>query len=153
MVTTMFLSSDLLSVARRYAGDPAAWAVAPRFDPDERWYHRIAATPEHEVWLLTWLPGQHTDLHDHGGASGGFTVVSGTLTEETVHRGALRARPLAPRAGRRFGPHYVHRVSNLGPDPAISVHCYAPELRSMTRYDLTDGVLKVADVARAGVAW
>ncbi|WP_203711388.1 cysteine dioxygenase [Asanoa siamensis] len=149
----MFLPDDLLSVARRYAGDPAAWPVTPRFDPVERWYQRIAATPEHEVWLLTWLPGQHTDLHDHGGASGGFTVVSGALTEETVQRGTLRTKALPPGAGRRFGPRYVHRVSNNGPDPAISVHCYAPELTTMTRYDLIDGALRVADVARAGVAW
>ena len=144
---------NLLAVARRHAADPAAWPVTPRFDPVERWYSRIAAADDHEVWLLTWLPGQHTDLHDHGGAFGGFTVVSGTLTEETVSRGTLRPRLLAPGAGREFGPRYVHRVSNNGFEPAVSVHCYGPALTSMTRYDLTDGRLRIAEVARAGIAW
>jgi len=153
MFTTHSGRGDLLDVARRHAADPAAWPVTPRFDPVERWYAQIATTDAYEVWLLTWLPGQHTDLHDHGGAAGGFTVVSGTLTEETVHRGTLRPMALPPGAGRRFGPRYVHRVANTGTVPAVSVHCYAPALTSMTRYDLVDGRLRVAAVARAGVAW
>ena len=78
---------DLLDVARRWAAVPAAWPVPPRFDPAQRWYARLAAPADHEVWLLTWLPGQHTDLHDHGGSAGAFVVVSGCLIEETLTRG------------------------------------------------------------------
>ena len=63
---------------------PTTGASAPRFDPLQRWYHRLAATDEYEVWLLTWLPGQGTDLHDHGGSAGALAVVSGEVTEYTL---------------------------------------------------------------------
>jgi Cysteine dioxygenase type I len=56
-----------LATARRYAARPHDWPLAPRFDPHQRWYHRLATERDAEVWLLTWLPGQGTDLHDHGG--------------------------------------------------------------------------------------
>src|SRR5689334_12555080 len=50
------LHLDLLDLARRYATEPDEWAFAPRFDPTQRWYARLAVTDDHEVWLLTWLP-------------------------------------------------------------------------------------------------
>ena len=34
--------SDLLSIARQFAARPDDWPLAPRFDPLERWYHRLA---------------------------------------------------------------------------------------------------------------
>jgi hypothetical protein len=150
------ISSDPLTIARRYATEaagPTGWPVPLQFDPAERWYHRLAAATDHEVWLLTWLPGQHTDLHDHGGSAGAFLVAAGTLTEETVVGAGLRPRALATGAGRRFGARQVHRVSNRGDRPAVSVHVYRPALRTMTRYHLDGGRLRVAEVAEAGVAW
>jgi hypothetical protein len=145
--------TDLLAVARQHAADPASWPEPPRFDPIERWYRRVSVTDQHEVWLLTWLPGQGTDLHDHGGSVGAFVVVSGELTEETVAGGRLRPGLLAAGSGRRFGAHYVHQVTNRGTKPAISVHAYAPSLTRMTRYHLEHGQLHVAEIAEAGVSW
>ncbi|SCG49189.1 Cysteine dioxygenase type I [Micromonospora echinaurantiaca] len=144
---------DLLAAARRWAADPAGWPVPLRFDPVSRWYARLAVDDEHEVWALSWLPGQGTDLHDHGGSSGAFLVAAGDLTEETVSGGGLRPHRLAAGAGRRFGPRHVHVVTNRGLEPAVSVHVYRPALRRMTRYRLADGRLRVAEVAEAGVAW
>ena len=143
---------DLLTVAAGWS-DPAGWPVALRFDPAERWYARLAVTDEHEVWALSWLPGQGTDLHDHGGSSGAFRVVGGALTEETVSAGRLRPRLLSAGAGRRFGPRHVHQVTNRGAEPAVSVHVYRPALLRMTRYHLQDGRLRVAEVAEAGRSW
>ncbi|BCL17135.1 cysteine dioxygenase [Micromonospora sagamiensis] len=140
---------DLLAVARRHAVP----SLPVRFDPAQRWYARLASGPDHEVWLLTWLPGQGTDLHDHGGSAGAFLVVSGALTEEVVAGGQLRPHLLAAGVGRRFGPRHVHRVTNRGDRPAVSLHVYRPALHRMTRYHLTDGRLRVAEVALAGVAW
>ncbi|MFC0004396.1 cysteine dioxygenase [Micromonospora siamensis] len=144
--------TDPLAIAGRYA-DPAGWSVPLSFDPAHRWYARLAVGPEHEVWALSWLPGQGTDLHDHGGSAGGFLVVAGGLTEETVSGGRLRPHHLGTGAGRRFGARHVHRVTNHGDQPAVSVHVYTPALRRMTRYRLDAGRLLVADVAEAGVAW
>jgi hypothetical protein len=163
----MTLFSDLLTAARRWASDPDSWPIQPQYDPNERWYARIAETAEHEVWLLTWLPGQETDWHDHGGSAGAFTVVSGALVERSItgtpREGSASLRgsagtpvhhlDLPAGAGRRFGAHHVHGVANRGTVPAISIHAYAPALRSMTRYRLLDGKLRVAEVERAGVSW
>ncbi|MEU8262276.1 cysteine dioxygenase family protein [Micromonospora sp. NPDC048999] len=144
--------TDLLAVAARWA-DPTGWPVRLRFNRPERWYARLAADDEHEVWALSWLPGQGTDLHDHGGSEGAFLVVTGTLTEETVSGGRLRPHRLAAGAGRRFGARHVHLVTNRGGRPAVSVHAYRPALRRMTRYRLVAGQLLVAEVAEAGLAW
>ncbi|MEU1606315.1 cysteine dioxygenase [Micromonospora matsumotoense] len=149
---TSIHATDLLAVAGRYT-DPTTWAVPLRFDRAERWYARLASADDHEVWALSWLPGQGTDLHDHGGSSGAFLVVAGELTEQTVSGGRLRPHRLAAGAGRRFGPRHVHVVTNRGDQPAVSVHVYRPALRHMTQYRLVDGRLQVAEVALAGVSW
>ncbi|MET0415887.1 MAG: cysteine dioxygenase, partial [Actinoplanes sp.] len=73
-MTAVDLRLDHLAIANHYAAAPEQWPVAPRFNPSERWYHRLALTDDHEVWLLTWLPGQGTELHDHGGSAGAFHV-------------------------------------------------------------------------------
>jgi predicted metal-dependent enzyme (double-stranded beta helix superfamily) len=147
---------DLAAQALRYAHHPDDWPFAPRFDPVQRWYARLAVAADHEVWLLTWLPGQSTDLHDHGGSAGAFAVLSGVLTEHTVVPGARPALVPAPQPGgavRAFGPRHVHRIVNAGDRPAVSVHAYAPALRSMTRYRLDGSGLRVVAEERAGEDW
>ena len=73
-MTAVDVRLDFLQIARQFAAHSDEWPVAPRFNPQERWYHRLAAEPDYEVWLLTWLPGQSTDLHAHGGSAGAFHV-------------------------------------------------------------------------------
>jgi predicted metal-dependent enzyme (double-stranded beta helix superfamily) len=153
--------SDHLAIAARYAAAPEQWALAPRFNPVDRWYHRLAEAPDHEVWLLTWLPGQGTEIHDHGGSAGAFQVVSGSLTEDTViedaaavgRRPRIIARELGEGAGRRFGARHIHRITNRSGRPAVSVHVYGPALRTMTRYRIGADGLEVRIVERAGVQW
>ncbi|MCU7729717.1 cysteine dioxygenase family protein [Actinoplanes sp. KI2] len=157
-MTAVDLRLDHLALAARYAADPEQWPVAPRFNPVNRWYHRLHAADDHEAWLLTWLPGQGTDLHDHGGSAGAFHVFAGTLTEDTVTipaGGAARvtARELGEGAGRRFGSRHIHRITNRSPRPAVSIHVYGPALSTMTRYRLGAGGLEVLTVERAGVQW
>ena len=145
---------DHLVIAARFAAAPHEWPVAARFNPVRRWYHRLAAEPDYEVWLLTWLPGQGTDLHDHGGSAGALHVVSGELTEDTVDAGGrVTVRSLSEGLGRRFGAHHVHRIANRTSRPTVSVHAYGPALTSMTRYRLTPAGLEQVEVARAGAQW
>src|SRR5690348_13758802 len=146
---------DLVALARRYAAEPERWP-ALRFDPYQRWYRRLAVGDGHEAWLLTWLPRQHTDLHDHGPAGGVFLVLFGTLQEEVVAQaGPPGVRAALFRAGevRAFGPHHVHRVGNAGTTPAVSLHVYAPVLTTMTRYAMSDTGLHIVGVERTGVDW
>ena len=143
---------ELLDVARHWAADPASWPVAPRFDPADRWYTRLADADGHEAWLLTWLPGQQTGRHDHGGSAGAFLVVSGQLTRGHPHRRAARARVLPAGTGRRFGARHVHRVVNAARGrrsacTSTPPRCVDDPLR------LVGGSLRVAEVERAGADW
>jgi Cysteine dioxygenase type I len=111
-----------------------------------------------QIWLLTWLPGQGTPLHDHGPSAGAFAVARGSLTERVV--AAPRGRrvhesssELAAGRLRFFGSHYVHQVTNAGTAPAVSVHVYAPALRLMNTYRVSRGRLVRTGTERAGVDW
>ncbi|MEI4270422.1 cysteine dioxygenase family protein [Klenkia sp. LSe6-5] len=111
-----------------------------------------------QVWLLSWLPGQGTPLHDHGASAGAFAVARGGLTERVVARGAGRAphqstTDLAAGRVRYFGAHYVHQVVNTLHEPAVSLHVYAPRLTLMNTYRIDDGGLVRTGTERAGVDW
>ncbi|WP_130799505.1 cysteine dioxygenase [Streptomyces otsuchiensis] len=138
--------ASLSELARRVAARTGLWKPLVRFTEPERFYVRLEQSRDHEVWLLTWLPGQGTDIHNHGGSSGAFTVVDGALDETTFRPGAAPARPrprlLGAGALRSFGPRYVHEVVNRGTAPAVSVHAYSPALTTMSYYrHLDDGTL------------
>ncbi|GAA4529962.1 cysteine dioxygenase [Amycolatopsis samaneae] len=100
-----------------------------RFDSEQRWWARLALTDGVELWLLSWLPGQHTKPHDHGGASGSFTVLQGELGEEYRYPGGpIRRRTHVAGEGIGFGAGRAHQVTGLGTEPAASVHAYSPPL-------------------------
>jgi hypothetical protein len=111
------------------------WRPLLHVDPDHRWYTRIAGGESWEAWLLTWLPGQRTGLHDHGGAAGAFTVLTGIVREET-DRDELGTRYGAPDV-RAFGGHHVHDVIGDGDGPAATLHVYAPRLSIMRHFERT----------------
>jgi predicted metal-dependent enzyme (double-stranded beta helix superfamily) len=148
------------ALARRVAADPTRWRDLVRYGQgDERWYARLDVDPEHEVWLISWLPGQETGLHDHGEALGAFAVIQGALTETTlapdVVPGTVRRvrRRFAAGQVRGFGYEHIHDVGNADGQPAISVHAYAPSLTAMTRYSLVENRLTILSSDRAGVDW
>src|ERR1700739_1690653 len=55
------------------------WRPIVEFSEDHRWYRRLVLSDDHEIWLLSWLPGQHTGFHDHGEARGAFALAPGEL--------------------------------------------------------------------------
>ena len=105
---------ELAAEVRRLTSAPAEWVARVRLDPEGRWYEQIAMGDAYELWLISWLPGQATGFHDHGGANGAFGVVWGELDEYVVARGTATSRANRVAAGtvRSFGPHYVHDVRN-----------------------------------------
>ena len=135
---------QLAAEVRRLTSAPAEWVARVRLDPEGRWYEQIPVNDACELWLISWLPGQSTGFHDHGGANGAFGVVWGQLDEHVVVQGvaAGTAKPVPAGAVRSFGPRHVHDVRNSSAGSvAVSVHAYSPPLSAMTRYDLTAGGL------------
>ena len=138
---------QLAAEVRRLTATPAEWVARVRLDPEGRWYERIHMSDGYEVWLISWLPGQSTGFHDHGGSAGAFGVVWGALDECVVPGHGSRAAVSKVASGdvRAFGPRYVHDVRNPATGSvAVSLHAYSPPLPAMTRYDLTPGGLVVA---------
>lgn len=154
---------DLGTIASTIAADTSRWLPLVRFDESERWYARFASTDDYEVWLLSWLPGQRTGIHDHGGSAGAFVVAQGTLREDTVDQPWSDeldgSRVTVSRASfdtgqvRNFDSHHVHEIVNNGLTPAVSVHVYAPALDAMSRYRLDGDVLRLSVSERAGADW
>ena len=123
-------TGELARLTRLVAADlPDTLRAVAVHDPAERWYLRLALTDYVEVWLLTWTPGQATRPHDHGGASGSYTVLDGMLTETWRDGPGPTHRAVRPqRTGSAFGPERVHVVANRGSRNATSVHAYSPPL-------------------------
>jgi predicted metal-dependent enzyme (double-stranded beta helix superfamily) len=147
---------QLASVVQRVADSQAEWLTRVRLNPAGRWYEQIHLDDSHEVWLISWLPGQETGFHNHGGASGAFTVALGTLLESRVTRtghtagvgdtvatiSQMVSKPVGAGGVRSFGPRYIHNVRNASAaSVAVSVHAYSPPLSAMTRYELTQSGL------------
>lgn len=134
---------DLVTtVASGFAGELADLTTFVR---EHRWWARLALTEGVELWLLTWLPGQGTEPHDHGGASGAFTMIRGDLHEDYRYPG----RPVRSRAREyggtvAFAAGRAHQLRNVRLTPAASVHAYSPPLVQMREYaslaDIPDSI-------------
>ena len=93
-----------------------------------------------EAWLNTWWQPRDTGYHDHEGSCVGVHVIEGWASNEGL--------PVTgPRRVRRYGPGEsfwlagtgIHRMEH---EPgAVTVHVYAPPIRSLGHYELVDGEL------------
>jgi hypothetical protein len=129
--------AEFAGLARSIAGDRARWAPLVGYDATSRWYARLTTGPGYEVWLLSWLPGQGSGLHDHGDSSGVLTMLAGSLRERALGSAGETSRVLATGHQRAFAPGYVHEVVNDSLEPAVSLHVYFPGLTEMTPHACT----------------
>ncbi|TWF99706.1 cysteine dioxygenase [Kitasatospora viridis] len=121
-------------LVREIAADRDRWAPLVRYDALTRWYARLETGPGYEVWLLSWLPGQSSGMHDHGRSSGVLTVVQGELVERSLGSAGEGTRTLSPGSRRVISPGYLHEVVNASLEPAVSIHLYSPGLTEMNQY-------------------
>jgi hypothetical protein len=130
------MGSDLLALVQTIAEEPAMWTPSLRLpETSDRWWTRLRANASYDLWLLSWLPGLGTDLHDHGESAAAFAVVQGTLSEVRVHgngRPHRYVRNIGSATSLAAG--VIHDVSGAGVGPAVSIHAYSPPLRAMNYY-------------------
>jgi hypothetical protein len=136
--TSEWTTHELALVVRRVASQPQLWRPKVRFTA-ERFWTRLPGPDGVDVWLLTWLPSQATDLHDHGDSAAAFAVVQGALTEVRADDvlGVWSTTLHAP-AVRVVEPGIVHDVRNDLVKPAVSIHAYGPRLERMRYYDVDE---------------
>ncbi|MEZ0384449.1 MULTISPECIES: cysteine dioxygenase [Mycobacteriaceae] len=105
---------------------------------DNRWFTRIHGDERLDIWLISWVPGHATELHDHGDSLGALTVLSGALDEFHWDGTQLAQRRLDAGDQASFSRGWVHDVvwapSLSG--PTLSVHAYSPPLVEMSYYDV-----------------
>jgi rhodanese-related sulfurtransferase len=123
---------ELVHIVSQFASSDG-WMDRVRLRSEQRWYERLYQGPDHDIWAISWLPGQSTGFHDHGESAGAFVVATGLLEEHRPGEQTLVIHPGKPRA---FGPDYAHDVRNESLAPAISIHAYSPPLTDMNEYDL-----------------
>lgn len=135
--------TDLSALVRDLADDPSRWSHLVEYHPEQRYWVRLDP-PAHlrdsvDLWLLTWLPGQTTQPHDHGDSAAAFQVVHGSITElQWGPDGSRTSAELHPGQSREVAVGAVHDVVNLGAEPAVSIHAYSPRLTHMTYYRVDD---------------
>lgn len=117
---------------------------------EQRWFTKIFGDDEVDLWLISWVPGQSTELHDHGGSLGALTVLSGALRETRWDGVKLRRRRLNAGDQAGFPLGWVHDVvwapendavpivPALSVHPTLSVHAYSPPLSAMSYYDVNE---------------
>ncbi len=135
--------ADLTALTRGVAAQVRTGAHEVVLDPERRWYRRLHADPFVDVWLISWVAEQATELHDHAGSLGALTVVSGVLEEQrwvSADR-ALRTRRLRAGHGASFALGHVHDVVNARAEHAVSVHAYSPPLTAMSYYAVDPGAV------------
>jgi predicted metal-dependent enzyme (double-stranded beta helix superfamily) len=132
----------LAALVRDLAAQPDLWRPRVRFHAGERWWTRLDGPHGVDVWLLTWLTSQRTELHDHGGSAAAFAVVRGALTETRPGPATLRSRRLVAGQVQTVAPGDVHDVDNGDAEPAVSIHAYAPRLTRMTYYEQVAGEVR-----------
>jgi rhodanese-related sulfurtransferase len=130
--TVLRTPKELANIVSLFASSDA-WIEKVHLRADRRWYERLYHGPDHDIWVISWLPGQSTGFHDHGESSGAFVVATGSLEE---HRPGEQPREFPSGVPRAFGPDFTHDVRNASPAPAISIHAYSPPLSEMNEYEL-----------------
>lgn len=123
---------ELAQIVSRFALSDG-WINRVRLRIEERWSERLHHGPDHDIWVISWLPGQSTGFHDHGESAGAFVVATGILEE---HRPGVQPLVIKPGQPRAFGADYAHDVRNESFGPAVSIHAYSPPLTEMNEYEL-----------------
>lgn len=115
-------------LARALAAPVGAADVAPWVAFDAQNYRRnlVLRRPGFELRVLCWLPRQRTSLHAHARSACAFRVLQGAMTE--IRLGAADRRWEVGAVVQEDAGGVVHQIVNLGEEPLVSLHAYAPPL-------------------------
>lgn len=134
--------TGLEEVVRAAAAQHHRWEPLVRYT-DPRLRLLLETRDDMELRLLTWAPGQGTGFHDHGGSSGAFMVVRGSITETIVEGStAFTASRLDEGQVSSWVDDVVHDMTNTFADGAVTIHAYRPVLKRLTRFEVVDGRLR-----------
>jgi hypothetical protein len=125
----------LETLVTRIAARPELWQPLVVVDRERRRYELLYDDDQVDVWVLSWMPGQKTGFHDHDRSNVALICAQGELDEGRIAFGES-AVPVRMTPGvTRTGPGgYIHSVSHVAGEPAISIHAYSPPLTCVGQY-------------------
>ena len=135
---------DLQKLVQDLAGDHEKWVPHVRHDPKQRGVSLLMRDERVEVWVLSWLPGQDTGYHDHGGSAAAIYVTTGEIREERLSlAGPPKGHTLGERSVSVVPALHIHRVHHAGRVPSVSIHAYSPLLGEVGIYsEDSDGLIE-----------
>jgi predicted metal-dependent enzyme (double-stranded beta helix superfamily) len=126
---------DLCDLVRELADDRERWVALVRHDPHQRGVALLLRDDQVEVWVLSWMPGQDTGYHDHGGSAAAICVTEGKICEERLSFGGPpRGQTLDEDEIGVVPALHIHRVYHAGSVPSVSIHAYSPPLGDVGTY-------------------
>jgi predicted metal-dependent enzyme (double-stranded beta helix superfamily) len=143
-VTRALSVRDLQELVRNLADDREKWVPHIRHDPNQRGVALLMRDEQVEVWVLSWLPGQDTGYHDHGGSAAAICVTQGEIHEERLSfAGPPRTQALQENSLSVVPALHISRVHNAGSVPSVSIHAYSPPLGEVGTYSAdSDGLIE-----------
>lgn len=135
----------LLELAGRLALDDELVERRVVFARDAYARNLVLRTPELELLVLCWRPGQQSTIHDHAGSLNAIRVHSGRLTSRLftpVESAAQGSGPVALVSTEMVGAGEltgldrggIHQLANLSARDLVTVHLYTPPLPAITVY-------------------
>jgi cysteine dioxygenase len=159
--TTRMPLDEFVALARRLDLDEALVASHMRFRDEHYARNLVCRTPQFELLVLCWKPGQASTIHDHAGSLNVTRAYSGSLTSRQFRRrsggpgvvevggaaaGELPDGPvelvseevLAGSGAAIVDRGEIHQLANESDLDLVTVHLSAPPLQDIVVYSLTD---------------
>ena len=129
------------------------------FSPEKYTRNKLARTPDFDVLLICWEPGQETRIHDHSGQRGWVRVLEGAIEEVAydfsplddvevpegcsvaacrLHEAGRALVPAGPAVARVDPVRAIHQLRNPleRGERAVTLHVYSKPHDSCMTYDL-----------------
>ncbi len=127
---------DLERYAAELAGRPWLWRHLVEHERGRRHYAELFSDEYVTAWLVRWVRDHDTGYHDHDISWGAVAVIAGAVREQRLQAdGACCDAVFSAGQSFRFSPLDIHRVSQAGETPAVTLHVYSPPLLAMGTYE------------------
>jgi cysteine dioxygenase len=119
---------------------------------DQAYSRRLVhRTPQFELLLLCWQPGQFSPIHDHSDSLNVTRVCQGGLTSREFVRTAegvkqSKSVELEPNAVVAVDRHAIHQLANTSDAPLVTFHVYARPLQDIQVYCPRSGLVETVTV-------
>lgn len=130
-----FANGSVTKYLRAHEVDMDEFASYVYFREDTYGRNFVAGNDLYEMLVLTWLPGQHTPIHDHDGQRCWMQMIAGRLDFKNYHpidRKKPQLIAKGPPETHEVGEGVyiddsmgVHSIQNTSTKPAISLHIYS----------------------------